>query len=132
MDISTQRPKGRMVLSIVILALGLLMIVYWTMYVVQGMPLEGIPLAPELLAATLALITGYGLLRQRNWSYATGCTLAGLWIYGVVGGLQMVATEGLDFQSPIGALTDALLFVLVLGFSIYLTIFLWKRREQFV
>jgi hypothetical protein len=61
-----------------------------------------------------------------------GFVLAGMWIYGVVGGIALVLAEGLDFSSPIGALTDAIIFPLVLAFSISMVFYLWKRRNIFI
>jgi hypothetical protein len=45
-----------------------------------------------------------------------------MWGYGVIGGIGLVLQHGLDFTSPLGALTDAVLFPLILVFSIYLAL----------
>jgi hypothetical protein len=125
------RPKHILIVSVVIFIFGLMMLAYWLAYIVRGMPLEGIPLASELGNAVLALITAYGLFRMKRWSYPAGFVLAGMWIYGVLGGINLVLMKGLDFSSPVGARADAILFVLVLAFSIYLIARLWRDRRLF-
>jgi hypothetical protein len=132
METKISRSKQVLFISVVVFVFGLMMIAYWIAYVAQRMPLEGIPIASELLNAVVALITAYGLFRMKRWSYPAGFVLAGMWIYGVVGGIWMVVTEGLNFTSPIGALTDAILFVIVLAFSIYVIVGLWKERNLFI
>ena len=127
MDKIYRRTKGITAISIIIFIFGLLMVGYWTSYIWQGLPLKGIPLGSELLTAVLAIITAIGLFKMRPWSLATALILCGLWIYGVVGGINLVIEKGLDFKSPVGALTDAILFVVVLIFSIFMAIFLWRR-----
>jgi len=47
------RTKGITAISIIIFIFGLLMVGYWTSYIWQGMPLKGIPLGSELVAAVL-------------------------------------------------------------------------------
>ena len=128
MDKINRRTKGITVISIIIFVFGLLMVGYWTLYICQGLPLKGIPIGSELVAAVLAIITAIGLFRMRPWSLATALILCGLWVYGVVAGINMVIENGLDFKSPVGALTDAILFVVVLLFSIFMAIFLWRRH----
>jgi hypothetical protein len=115
-----QRPKQLLFISAVVLIGGLMMITYWIAYIAQGMPLKGIPLLSELVNAVIALITAYSLFRMKRWSYPVGLVLARMWIYGVLGGIWLVVTEGLDFPSPMGALGDAIAFVLVLVFSVYM------------
>jgi len=122
-----RRTKGITAISIIIFIFGLLMVGYWTSYIWQGMPLKGIPLGSELVAAVLAIITAVGLFRMRPWSLATALILCGLWIYGVVGGINLVIENGLDFESPVGALTDTIIFVVVLICSVFIAIFLWRR-----
>jgi hypothetical protein len=131
MKTTIQRPRQLLFISVAVFVFGLMMIAYWSAYVVQGMPLEGIPLASELGNATVALVAACGLFRMKRWGYSAGLVLAGMWIYGVVGGIQLVMTKGLDFSSPMGALTDAIMFVLVLAFSIYVVAYLWRKQELF-
>jgi hypothetical protein len=45
-----------------------------------------------------------------------------LWDYGVIGGIGLVLQHGLDFMSPFGAITDAVLFPLILAFSVYMAV----------
>jgi hypothetical protein len=99
--------------------------------ILQGRPIEGIPILSEMVAACLAIITAVGLMRMKSWSLPCGLALAGLWAYGVIAGIQLVMENGLDFTSPFGALTDAILFPLILAFSIYMTIYLWRNRRVF-
>jgi len=79
----------------------------------------------------MALLSGIGLLRNRKWSIATSLFTAGMWAYGVLGGVQLVLENGLDFSSPFGAITDAVLFPLVLVFSVVLAFIVWRNRAQF-
>ena len=125
------RPKHILVVSVVIFILGLMMLAYWLAYIMRGMSLEGIPLASELANAMLALVTAYGLFRMKRWSYPAGFVLAGMWIYGVLGGINLVLMNGVAFDSPIGARTDAALFIIVLAFSVYLIVCLWRDRRLF-
>lgn len=120
----------RMVSAIVIL-LGLAMLIYWGMFVLQGMPVAGIPVLSELVNAALALASGLGLWRLRRWSIPASLFTAGMWAYGVLGGIQLVLEHGLDFTSPFGALTDAVLFPLILIFAIYMAFVIWRNREKF-
>jgi len=122
------RTKGITIISVIIFIFGLLMIGYWTSYILQRLPLIGIPLGSELIAAVLAITTAIGLFRMKPWSLATGLILCGLWIYGVVGGINLVIENGLNFESPVGATTDTILFVIVLIFSIFVAVFLWRKH----
>ena len=89
------------------------MVGYWSLYIARGMPLEGVPILSEFINAGLALLTGYGIFTLRSWALMTGFVLSGMWIYGVVGGLNMVIDKGLDFSSPIGALSDTIIFRMI-------------------
>jgi hypothetical protein len=95
------------------------------------MPLEGVPVASELVTAALALVTGYGLIRVRKWALPLGLILSGMWCYGVIAGINLVILHGLDFSSPFGAISDAILFPLVLAFSLFMATFLWRNRKWF-
>jgi hypothetical protein len=119
------------VVAFIVLLLGIAMLVYWGMFVLQGMPIAGIPVLSELVNAGLAFVSGIGLLRLRKWSIPTTLFTAGMWAYGVLGGINLVLKNGLDFSSPFGALTDAVLFPLILIFSVYLSIVVWRDRELF-
>ncbi len=68
---------------------------------------------------------------MRRWSISTSLFTAGMWAYAVLGGIQLVLEEGLDFTSPFGASTDAVLFPLVLIFAVYLSLVVWRNRESF-
>jgi hypothetical protein len=119
------------VVAFIVLLLGIAMLVYWGMFVLQGMPIAGIPVLSELVNAGFAFVSGIGLLRLRKWSIPTTLFTAGMWAYGVLGGINLVLENGLDFSSPFGALTDAVLFPLILIFSVYLSIVVWWNRELF-
>jgi hypothetical protein len=128
------RPRRLTFISVVNLLLGAAMIAYWAKYLLDGMPLQNVPLAPEAIAAVLALATGIGLLRVRSWALMTGLVLGGFWMYGCVGGINMVLYDiivhgGLKFQSPIGPLTDAALFVLVTCWAMFMVVSLWRERN---
>jgi len=123
--------RGVRILAVIVLVLGLMMIGYWTAFIKQGMPLEGIPIASEIVTALTALVAALGLYRMKRWGYVISLVVAGMWIYAVVSGFQFVATEGLDFSSPIGARLDLLAFIIVLLFSLFLIGYLGKRRELF-
>jgi len=125
------RPKQLTFITALVLIFGVAMFVYWGLFILQGMPIEGIPILSEMVAACLAMITAVGLMRMKSWSLPCGLALAGLWAYGVIAGIQMVMENGLDFTSPFGALTDAILFPLVLAFSVYMAIYLWRNRRVF-
>ena len=118
-------------MAVVILLLGLAMLVYWGMFVIQDMPISGIPVLSELVNAGLALTSGIGLLRRHKWSVPVSLLTAGMWFYGVLGGIQLVLEKGLDFSSPFGAFTDAVLFPLILVFAVYMAVVLWRKRELF-
>jgi len=124
-------PKSLKVIAVVVLLLGLAMVVYWVMFLVQKMPIGDIPILSESVAAILALITGLGLLYRKYWAVPCCLVLAGMWGYGVVGGIGLVLKQSLDFTSPFGALTDAILFPLILIFSIYMAVTMWRQREWF-
>jgi hypothetical protein len=120
------------IVSIVVLLLGSAMLLYWGMFVLQGMSISGIPVLSELVNAGLALISGVGLWRLKRWSIATSIFTSGMWSYGVLGGISLVLENGLDFSSPFGAITDAVIFPLVLIFSVYLSFVVWRNQEFFV
>ncbi len=132
-----KKPKHLVIISAVVFLLGLAMIVYWTKYILDGLPLTGIPLLPEGTAAVLALVTGVGLFLRQRWALPAGFVLAGFWLYGCFGGINLVLYEltvnrSLGFQSPIGALTDAVLFFLITAFAVFLTGYLWRTRRLFL
>ena len=132
MNTVVQKPKNIIALSVVVFIFGIMMVGYWISYLAKGLPLEGIPIASELINAALALVTAYGLFRMRPWSLATGLVLSGMWIYGVVQGINLVIEKGLAFSSPIGAFTDAVIFVIVFIFALFMIIFLWRKRVHFL
>ena len=111
-----------------------MMIAYWTKYLIDGMPLRNVPLIPEGLASFLAAATGIGLLRMRPWALVTGMVLGGFWMYGCIGGVNMVVYDlivhkQLQYQSPIGPLTDALLFIAVTCWAAFMVASIWRNRE---
>lgn len=121
------------ILSVVIFVLGLMMFGYWIKYIIDGLPLKDIPILSEGIAAILALITGPGLYFRKKWSLPAGLVLCGFWLYGCLGGVNLVLYDlivynELKYISPIGALTDAVLFIVIIIFAIILAAFLWKRR----
>ena len=124
-------PINLRVVSFVVILLGLAMLIYWGMFVLQDMPIAGIPVLSELVNAALALVSGIGLLRLRKWSIPISLFTAGMWAYGVLGGIQLVLENGLDFTSPFGAFTDAVLFPLILIFAVYLASIVWRNRAAF-
>ncbi len=128
------KPKSIIIFSIIIFLLGLMMFGYWTKYIIDGMPLKSIPIASEGIAAILALITGIGLFQMRQWSFVTGILVSGFWMYGCIGGINLVLYDlivhkQLNYQSPIGAWTDAILFIVITALATILVIFLWKMRK---
>jgi hypothetical protein len=126
------KASGRIkTLAVVVLVLGIAMLAYWGMFVVQGMAVAGIPILSELVNAALALTCGVGLLRKQKWSVPASLFLAGMWAYGVLGGIQLVLENGLDFGSPFGAIIDAVLFPLILVFAVYMAVTVWRGREAF-
>jgi hypothetical protein len=125
-------PLSLRIVSVIVLILGIAMLVYWGMYVIQGMPVEGIPILSELVNAAVALVSGIGLLRLRKWSIPTTLYTAGMWAYGVIGGISMVLEHGLDFSSPFGAITDAILFPMIFIFTVFLAFVVWRNREFLV
>jgi len=129
------KPKNIVVVAIVVFILGLMMAGYWTKYILDGMPLKNIPIIPEGMAAVLALVTAFGLFRMKPWSLLTGLVLCGLWLYGCVGGINLVmydllAAGRLEFESPVGAWTDAVLFLLITAWTVFLAFFLWSIRRR--
>lgn len=129
------KSKSLIIFSVIIFVLGLTMFAYWTKYILDGMTLKNIPIASEGIAAVLALITGIGLYKEKSWSLFTGLSLSGLWIYGCVTGINMVVydlivSKKLNYESPIGSLTDAIIFIFVTAFAIILIFYLWKIRKQ--
>jgi hypothetical protein len=124
-------PKSLSVIALVVLLLGLAMVVYWTMFLVQRMPIGDIPVLSESITALLALVTGFGLWYRKYWAVPCSLVLAGMWSYGVIGGIGVVLQHGLNFTSPFGAITDAILFPLILVFSIYMAVVIWRQRSWF-
>ena len=122
-------PTQIKIAAFVILLLGIAMLVYWGMYVFQGMPVAGIPVLSEMINAALGLTSGVGLLRRQKWSVPASIFTAGMWAYGVLGGINLVLEKGLDFSSPFGAAADAILFPLILVFAVYLAIVVWRNRD---
>lgn len=57
---------------------------------------------------------------MKSWGLAADFVLAGMWIYGVSQGIYLVITEGLDFSSRIGALSNAIIFLVVFIFDIFM------------
>ncbi len=128
------KPKSITVISIIIFLLGLMMLGYWTKYIIDGMPLKSVPIASEGTAAVLAIITGAGLFRMKKWAFATGILVSGFWLYGCIGGINMVlydliVHEQLNYQSPIGVWTDAVLFIVITIWAAMLVIYLWRIRN---
>lgn len=126
-----RRPRALTAVAIVCLGFGLSMFGYWTLYFARGMPAVGIPIGSELINACVAVAAAIGMLKLRRWGYALGLLAAGMWIYGLTGGIGMVLEKGLAFESPIGALSDAILFVVVLAFAITMAGYLYRKRELF-
>lgn len=131
MQTISKPPKSLKVIALVVLLLGLAMVVYWVMFLAQRIPIEDIPVLSESVAALLALITGLGLFYRKPWAVPCCLVLAGMWGYGVIGGIGVVLQHSLNFTSPFGALTDAILFPLILVFSIYMAVVMWRQREWF-
>lgn len=131
MDQPIRRPKQLIVINFLVALFGLAMFVYWGMYLMQGLPTTDVPVLSEFATAFLALVSAFGLFRMKPWCVATSLVLAGMWAYGVIGGIQLVFDHGLDFTSPFGALADALLFPLVLIFAVYMATYLWRHRTLF-
>lgn len=128
------KPKSIIVFSIIIFLIGLMMFGYWTKYIIDGMPLKNIPIASEGIAAILALITGIGLFKMQKWAFATGILVSGFWMYGCIGGINLVlydliVEKQLKYQSPIGSWTDAILFIIITLWAIILVIYLWRIRK---
>ncbi len=119
------------VIAWTVLILGVAMVVYWIMFLVKRMPIGDIPVLSESITACLALITGYGLLYRKHWSVPCCLVLAGMLAYSVIGGITIVFKHGLNFDSPFGAITDALLFPLILLFSIFMIVTIWRQKEYF-
>lgn len=116
----------------IVLILGVAKLFYWGMYYSQGMSLTGIPILSELVNAGLAILSGYGILRPCPWAYRFSIFTAGMWAYGALAGINMVIQNGLGFSSPFSAITDAILFPLILIFAIYLAAVVWKNRVYFL
>ena len=127
-------PRSTKVIDMIgwlVLLLGLTMIVYWSLYLIRKMPIGDIPILSESVTAILALATGFGLLRRKSWAVPFALVLCGMWAYGVIGGIALVLQHGLSFESPFSAITDALMFPLILLFSIWLGVTIWSNRERF-
>jgi hypothetical protein len=131
MHMKSSHPKVLKVIAAVVWLLGLAMIVYWTMFLVQRMPIRDVPILSESITALLALVTGFGLWYRKRWAVPSCLVLAGMWSYGVIAGIGVVLQHGLDFASPLGAMVDAILFPLILVFSIYMAVVVWQERESF-
>jgi len=114
-----------------VLIIGLAMAAYWILYIIRQMPLGDIPILSETITALLALTTGYNLLRRKRRAVPFCLVLSGMWVYGVIGGIALVLQHGLSFESPFGAVTDAILFPLILLFAIWMAVVVWKNRDQF-
>jgi hypothetical protein len=127
----SEAPRSLKVIAPIVLLLGLAMAVYWVMFFVQRMPIGDIPVLSESVTALLALATGFGLLFGRRWAVPCCLVLAGMWSYGVIAGIGLVLRHGINFTSPFGAMTDAILFPLILLFSICMAAVIWRRREWF-
>ena len=127
----TKVPFQIKVIAIIVLLMGVAMLFYWGMFLLKGMSTVGIPVLSEFVNAGLAFISGIGLLRRRKWSIPTSLFNAGMWAYGVLGGINLVLEKGLDFSSPFGAITDAVLFPLILVFSIFFASIVWRNRTAF-
>jgi hypothetical protein len=127
-------PKSTKIVSIIgwlVLLLGLSMVIYWIMYVVRKMPIGDIPILSESITAMLAFVTGFGLIRRKNWAVPCTLVLCGMWAYGVIGGIALVIQHGLSFDSPFASFTDALMFPLILLFAIWVAVTIWSNREEF-
>jgi len=127
-------PKSSRVVTIIawlVLTLGLLMLIYWGLYLMRRMPTENIPILSESMTALLAFITGVGLLRRRPWAVPSCLFLSGMWAYGVIGGIALVFQQGLAFDSPFGSITDALMFPLILLYALWMATTVWKNRQEF-
>lgn len=131
METIAKPPKSLSVIALVVLLLGLAMVVYWTMFLIQRMPIGDIPVLSESITALLALVTGLGLWYRKWWAVPCSLVLAGMWSYGVIGGIAVVLQRGLNFTSPFGAITDAILFPLILIFSIYMVVVIWRQQAWF-
>ena len=107
------------------------MVVYWMMFFLRKMPIGDIPIISESVTALLALVTGFGLLFGRQWAVPCCLVLAGMWGYGVIAGIGVVLRHGINFPSPFGAITDSILFPLILLFSIYMAVVIWRQRVWF-
>jgi hypothetical protein len=115
----------------IVLSMGLVMILYWILYLFRQMPIGDIPILSESITALLALMTGYGLIRRKRWAVPCCLVLSGMWAYGVIGGIALDLQHGLSFDSPFGAITDAVMFPLILFFALWLAVTIWNNREQF-
>jgi hypothetical protein len=124
-------PINLRIITFVVLLLGLAMAVYWIMFLAQQIPIGEIPILSEATTALLAFFTGLGLICRKSWAIPCSLVLAGMWAYGVISGIGVVFQHGLNFTSPFGAFTDAILFPLILLFSIYMAVTVWRQRECF-
>lgn len=131
MNIIPRSLKAVNVIGWLVLILGFAMVIYWVLYIVHQMPVGDIPILSESVTALLALTTGFGLLRRKSWAVPSTLVLCGMWAYGVIGGIALVIQHGLSFDSPFGALTDALMFPLILLFAIWMVVTVWINRGQF-
>lgn len=129
--IQNTQSKQLNLITVLVSIFGIAMFIYWGMFILQGIPVDGIPILAEMVTACLAIVTAFGLIRRQKWSIPCALTLAGLWGYGVISGIQLVLENGLDFTSPFGALTDAILFPLILIFSVYMAMTVWRNRSVF-
>jgi hypothetical protein len=114
-----------------VLLFGIAMVVYWVLYLIRQMPTGGVPILSESVTALLALSTGAGLLRRKKWAVPFCFVLAGMWAYGLIGGIALVLQQGLSFESPFGAATDAALFPVILLFDLWMALTVWSNRLKF-
>ena len=71
---------------------------------------------------------------MRKWAIATAILVAGFWMYGYIGDINLVVeniitSKQLNYESPISAWTDAILFVAITAWATFLVIYFWKIRK---
>jgi hypothetical protein len=49
----------------------------------------------------------------------------------MIAGIGIILRYGINFDSPFGAITDIILFPLILLFAIYMAAVVWQKREWF-
>jgi hypothetical protein len=131
MPTATKLPLSLRAIATVIILLGIAMGAYWGLFLARKMEVGDIPILSECVNAVLALLAGIGILARKPWALPCGLVLSGMWAYGVIAGIGVVLRRGLDFSSPFGAQTDAVLFPLILLFSIYSAVAIWRHRGIF-